>query len=313
MRKAWLLVAAVAVWWWMRGGDDVSHPHRVQAAVLGNGFAMLVNGEVIQLDTGAKVTHRTRLQHTGDVRFVGTRGGPAIGWKDGKNVKLAKVDKDGGPRDVSTWGKHVVMLCDNAASNEHRFGVGWLEADNSIWFVHGPVQRNVLPSDVKPSWCGIASAEENIVLLWRDGQRLMMSFCTRKECSGLVVKVPIDPKETLLGYGCVRDACLFATRDKHGTTKLHRVNERGRAVVKTLEHATRDTAVVVVGVGRSAFAVSYMANDGQATIQRITTDLAFGEVWHFADTDRAPSLAWSAGKLLVAEQGGKAHVLAIPR
>lgn len=273
---------------------------------------MLVDGDVVALDTRGHVTHRTRLQHRGDVRFVGTRGGPAIGWKDDTKVKLAWIDTDGALRDVSTWGRKVVMLCDNAASNEHRFGVGWLESDNSLWFVHGPVQRTALPSDIKPSWCGIAAAEENIALLWREGQRLLMNFCTRKQCSGLTVKVPIDPKETVLGYGCVRDACLFATRDKHGTAKLHRVNERGREVVNTLDAAARDTAVAVVGAGRSAFALSFVAKDGRATIQRVTTELAFAEVWHFP-TDRAPSLAWNAGKLLVADQSGKAYVLQLPQ
>jgi hypothetical protein len=313
MRKAWLLVGAIAIWWWMRGGDAPPAPHRVQAAALPGGFAMLVDGEVVVLDTQAKVTQRARLQHSGEVRFVGMRKGPGIGWKDGRYLKLARITKDGTLAEPSVWGKEVVALCDNAATNDYRFGVAWLESNDTIWFVHGPTKSNLLPSDIKPSWCGIASAEDNIALLFRDGQRTYLNLCTPKGCSSLILKLQIDPKETLLGYGCVRDACLFATRDKHGTTKLYRVDERGRMVTKPLEGATRDTVVAVVGAGRNAFAISYMAKDGRATIQRITKDLGFAQVWHFTDTDRAPSLAWNAGKLLVAEQSGKAYVLDLPR
>jgi hypothetical protein len=308
MRKAWLLVGVIAVWWWMR--DAPAPQHRVQAAVVPGGFAMLVGDQVIELDANAKVQRKRTLRQGGDVRLVGTRGGAAIGWRDGKHVKLAVLDADGAPKDVSTWGTNAIALCDGAATNEYRFGVGWLEGDGRVWFVHGPAQREIASaSAVKPSWCALASAEENIALLWRDGQRLMLNFCTRKECTNLVIKLPIDAKETLLGYGCVRDACLFATRDKHGTTKLYRVDERGRVLVKPLDVATRDTAVEVVGAGRRAFAISYVAKDGQVTIQRVTIDAGLGEVWHFNDTDRAPSLAWRAGKLLVAEHGGKAYVL----
>lgn len=317
-RTAAALVTIAGIWWWRRDAAPPPHPHRTQAAVLADGFAVLADRRMIELDRKGRVQHETTLRlDRRDVRFVGTRAGSAVGWQDGKQVKLAILDADGNPDDVSSWGKRVQKLCDGAATNEHRFGVGWLEADGRVWFVHGPLDRMTVASLVEPpaakaSWCGIASAEQNVALLWREGSRLLMNFCTRKQCTSLVVKVPIDTRDALLGYGCVRDSCLFATRDKHGTTKLHRVTERGRAIVKTLEHATPDTAVSIVGAGTRGFALAYRSNDGRTTIQRVGVDGALANVGHLEASD-PPSLAWAGGRLLVALPSGETRVLALPR
>ena len=315
-----MALAVVGGIWWLRGDEEKrAHPHpRVQIGVLADGFTMLAKKHVIELDREGAKQHEMPLRVDGDVRIVGTRAGTALGWQDGKKLKLATLDTDGKPDEVTTWGKKVVRLCDGAASNEVRFGVGWLESDGRVWFVHGPLARiagEVTTSfelPVKADWCGIASAEQNVALLWREGSRLVLNFCGRKECSGLVTKVPIDTKDTLLGYGCVRDSCLFATRDKQGTTKLHRVTEKGRAIVKTLEHAMPDSPVAVVGAGTRAFAIAYVATDGRATIQRFTVDGSFSNVWHFDAVKQAPSLAWADGNLLVALQSGDVYVLKMP-
>ena len=319
MRKRWLVVVAlVVVWWWQRGDDDVIHPHRPQAAVLADGFALLADRHVVEFDREGNKQHEMKLQlERGNVRFVGTRAGTAVGWQDGKKLKLAIIDSDGRTTDDSTWGKNVKQLCDGAATNEHRFGVGWLESDGTVWFVHGPMNRLATAFEAadlpaKASWCGLASAEHNVALLFREGARILMSFCSKKECSSLVVKVPIDTSDTLLGYGCVRDSCLFATRDKHGTTMLHRVTERGRAITKALEHARPDSPVSIVGAGDRAFAIAYVSTDNNATIQRVAVDGTFTNVWHF-NGEPAPSLAWASGKLFVATPSRSAWVLAMPR
>ena len=324
MRTRWIVgLALVGGIWWMRGDDEEARTThaRVQTAVLSDGFAVLANGRVVEVDRDGAKQHEMKLHVDKDVRVVGTRVGTGIGWQDGKKVKLATLDSDGKPDEVSTWGKRVKQLCQGAATNEHRFGVGWLEADGRVWFVHGPLSRTatagaavVLDADpAGASWCAITSAEQNIALVWREGSRLLLNFCGKKECASLVVKVPIDSSDTLLAHGCVRESCLFATRDKHGTTKLHRVTERGRSIVKTLEHATADTAVAIVGAGDRAFAVSYIAKDGQGMVQRVTVDGAITNVWHFDGAQHAPSLAWAKDRLLVAKQSGDVHVVAMPR
>src|SRR5687768_3197492 len=224
MRKRWFLaLAVVGGMWWMRGDEPARAPDRVQVGVLKNGFTVLANRQILEVDRSGAKQHAMRLQLDGDVRVVGTRAGTAVAWQDGKKIKLATLDSDGKPDEVSTWGKKATRLCDGAASNEHRFGVGWLEADGRVWFVHGPLAQAAFAAPVatKATWCGIASAEHNLALVMRDGSKYLLNFCSRKECSGLVAKVPIDPSATLLDFGCVRDSCLFATRDKEGTTRLH--------------------------------------------------------------------------------------------
>jgi hypothetical protein len=321
MRKRWLLVLVLLVWWIRRDRDlTPSHPHAPQAAVLSDGFGVLADKRIREFDRAGNVTHEMPLRlDRGNVRFVGTRAGPAVGWQDGKKLALAILDGDGSPSEASTWGKNVKQLCDGQATNEHRFGVGYLEGDGKVWFVHGPVDRLaadatavLAPPITKASWCGIASAEQNIVLLFREGARLLMNFCTRRQCESLVVKVPIDTKDTLLGYGCVQDSCLFATRDKHGTTKLHRVTNKGRAITKQLEHARPDSPVAVVGAGTRAFAIAYIATDNNAAIQRVAVDGTLTNVWHTTG-EVAPTLAWAADKLFVAMPSRDAWVLDLPR
>ena len=322
MRKRWVAVLAVVIGgWWMRHDQPSPPPQRAHVAVLADGFAVLAGKRVVTYDrAGGKRREATlRLDRT-DARFVGTRGGAAAGWQDGRKVKVASVGDDGNVGDASAWGKNVRGLCDGAATNEHRFGIGWLESDGRVWVVHGPMEslaaEQLEPVDIAPmakaSWCGVASAEQHLVLLWRDGSRLMMNFCTKKGCSSLVVQVPIDPGARLLGYGCVRDSCLFATRDQHGTTRLHRVTDRRNTLIKTLDHATADTAVSIVGAGTGAFAIAYVAKHGRVAVQRITVDGALSSVTELAAT-QVPSLAWADGRLLLAAPSGDAVVVALPR
>src|SRR5436190_3976389 len=108
--KRWLVVVALIGIWWLRRGEEAAHPHPVQAAVLADGFALLSGKRVIEFDRGGTKQHEMQVKHEGDIRFAGTRVGPAIGWKDGKKMKLAILDGNG-EEDVSSWGKSVTRLC----------------------------------------------------------------------------------------------------------------------------------------------------------------------------------------------------------
>jgi hypothetical protein len=247
MRRTVTIAAGVAAIWWLSSNDDdTSAPaahDRPQAGVLTDGFTVLHGPRgarhIHELDGHGNIERAVPLRMDRDLRLVGTRRGSAVGWQDGKKVQLALVGDDGTLEQRSTWGKNVRQLCDGAASNDHRFGVGWLESDGRVWFVHGPLDHaaagvaapaTLAAEPAGASWCGIASAERNVALLWREGSRLLMNFCTAKKCTSLVVKVPLDRRDTLLGYGCVRDSCLFGTRDKAGNAKLYHVTEKGKAI-----------------------------------------------------------------------------------
>src|SRR5690242_16160871 len=97
MRKRWVaVVGLVGIWWWQRSGDEPAHLHRPQAAVLGDGFALLADGRVVEVDRAGNKQHEMPLRLARDeVRFVGTRAGSAVGYLDGKKFKLAVLDSDG--------------------------------------------------------------------------------------------------------------------------------------------------------------------------------------------------------------------------
>jgi len=319
----WVVIAAVAaVWWVRRRGDDLPAPNpHVQAAVLSDGF-VAVFGEasgrrVYELDRRGGKQRVVPLRLDGDARVVGTRGGTAVGWQAGNKVKLGVLASSGDIEDVSTWGKKVVRLCDGAASNDRRFGVGWLEADGGVWLVHGPVEQGVRTEAIevaadattaKPSWCGIASADEDIALIFRDGRKLMMNLCTRRECKRHVTRVPVADNATLLAFGCARAACLFASRDNQGAIRILRVTENGRVASRAFAEAAPDTQMSIIGTSRQ-FAVSYVAADGLPTVSVLDLDLRVSVLSYFSDTDEAPSLAFGAELMLVATRQGLFHVI----
>jgi hypothetical protein len=316
-------LVVVAGWWIVRGDDDraAAPPARLQAAVIADGFALL-DGDarrVVELDRGAVPRHEMRLRLDTEVRLVGTKTRTAVGWQDGRRVKFGDLDGDGNPEDVSTWGTHVTRLCDGAATSEHRFGIGWLESNGVVHVINGPASGSAEAANLAApaaaaapaanvTWCGVASAEHKVALVWRDGDRWHMSLCAAKRC-GLAVRLPIEKTDTLLGFGCVADGCLFATRDQHGAAVLSRVTERAKIITKPLEPPRADTAVSIVGAGGKAFAVAYAGADGRTTVRRITVDGAFTGVWHFDDAADAPSLAWARGTLLVALTAERMYAL----
>ncbi len=310
MRKVMLLGLVIGSWWMWRSDDEAVAP-RVQAGVLRDGFTVLVDRQVHELDRDARPEHQMSLQLADEVRFVGTSRGSTVGWKDGKKLKLAALDDDGNPDEPSTWGNKVTQLCEGAASNEHRFGIGWLEADNRVWIVHGPMRASELAIDAleldtdaaKVTWCGVASAGPDLALLWRDGNKLKLNFCTPKACSAYVTKVPVPGEEQLLGFGCVRDACLFASRDRSQTV-LRRVFETGRSIKLALSAAADDTRVEIVGTGPRRFALGYLDRERRAVVELRGIDGSVEQSWSF-DEREVPALRWDGARLLVAFSSGK--------
>src|SRR5206468_13126703 len=125
---------------------------------------------VLDVSRDGEIDEHRALRVDSEVRLVGTQRGPTVGWIEGKHLRLATLDRDGSPENPSTSGKSARQLCDGAASNEQRFGIGWLESDGRVWFVHGGLgQLGSAPEATEVAargeWCGIASAERQVVIL----------------------------------------------------------------------------------------------------------------------------------------------------
>lgn len=273
MKRLWLVVVLVSAWCWWRGDDAAPTPEAVHAAVLRDGFALHSEGQPHRVrEISRKGPQRTEhvVEHDGDIRVVGTRSGATAGWLESKKVRIVALKNK---REVGVWGKSARMLCDGVASNDERFGIGWLEADGQIWFVHGPttvesqatdyqtieelaMDEPVLATQADPkNWCGIASAEGNIALFWRDRDRLFINTCTKKKCSPLPATVSFARDDVLLGFGCLRNACLLAARPTNGKPRLAYITESG-STKWTKPLAATELSVSIVGVGGRGFAVT---------------------------------------------------------
>lgn len=325
MRRLWLAIGVLALWWWWRAEEPAPAPDdatEVRAAVLRNGFALHVAGQPHRVrEISRKGPQRAEhvVDRAGEVRVVGTRSGATAAWLDTKKVRLVALEKK---RELGVWGKSARMLCEGVASNDERFGVGWLEADDSVWFVHGPTTvetqaehaalEPMLASQADPkTWCGLASAEGNIALFWRDRDRLFFNMCTKKKCASLPAAVAFPRSDVLLGFGCLRNACLVAARDKHGKARLAYLTESG-STKWTRPLATDRLAVSIVGAGSRAFAVGYVGENG-AEVLRVEPKGATSKVWQGAAADGVPALAWSNGQLLVGQRSGAPSVIPFPR
>jgi hypothetical protein len=314
----WLLVlASLCAWLWWRGGDHTTVDVESQAAVLADGFALHDGHRVVEVDRRGKQRKAHPLSHDDELRLLGTPSGPVAAWLESRKLRLVHVPtgKD------QVWGKSARMLCEGTATNDERFAVGWLEADDTIWYVHGDMQRRSsdtaqigeplsIASTDRKGWCGIASAKDLIALFWRDRDRLFITTCTRKKCSGLPASVTLGRQETLLGFGCVRDACLLAARDRSKEPRLVYVTESG-AAKWTRPLATSVHEVSIIGAGDRAFAVGFVGANGTEVV-RVDRSGNLGPVWKGPSGKHAPALAWSRDQLLVGHDGELA-VVAFPR
>jgi hypothetical protein len=319
----WILaVAVIGAWLWWRGDDR--HATRandggLQTAVLANGFAIYDGHDVVELDRKGKQRKQHRFEHSGDVRLVGTAVGPAAGRIRNRKFELVRVSTGKG----SAWGQSARLLCEGAATNDERFAVGWIEGDDGLTFVHGDLKtkRSDETEDLtveqigamtvgRRNWCGIASAQDKIALFWRDSDRLFIGTCTRKKCE-LPGAVAFDRNQTLLGFGCLRNACLLAARDRSSKTRLMYVTESG-AVKWQKPLDTSLLEVSIIGAGENAFAVGYGV-EGATNVVRVDRKGAITPIWQGSAAKHAPALAWSRDQLLVAHTGSEPHLVGFPR
>jgi len=329
-RSRSILVAGMlgAVLWRWCGSSDPSPTASLgvlHTAVLRDGFAIMEpdgDRHVVEVDTDGTRLRRRAIPVTGDARVIGTHQGAAVAWLDRKKVKLALVKGDGELGPASEWGRHATTLCESAASNDQRFAIGWLENDGRVWFVHGPMSPTMTVSTVaeaqtlRAEWCGITSAEDYIALLWREGARWFLNMCSRKECTGMVARVPLDPKHALLAFGCTREGCLIAFRDQKSNTNLGFIGVTGKKQwVKQLSQATQSTDVTITALGAKAMAVGFVSREG-ANVLRVSKDGAMERAWADPASTEVPSVAWTKDRLLIAipEGGSVRHdVVQAPR
>ena len=288
----------------------------LHTAVLRDGFAIMeADGDrhVVEVDEDGNRRRRRAVPVVTDARVIGTSQGTAVGWLDRKKVKLARVTGDGELGQASEWGRNATALCESAASNDQRFGIGWLESDGRVWFVHGPMSSAV--SGVRHSpvmfagseaevmradWCGITSAGDYIALLWREGSRWFLNMCSKKECTNMVARVPLDPKHALLAFGCTREGCLLAFRDQKSNTNLGWIGVTGKKQwVKPLAQATQSTEVSITAIGKNAMAVGFVSKEG-ASVLRVSKTGAMERAWADPASTEVPSVAWNKDRLLVA-------------
>ena len=305
-------------------GDPAPVDQTLQTAVSRDGFVAMqrTGGElrVIEIDPRGVTRKTTKLAIEGDVRVVGTEGGTAAAWQEGQRIRLVAVE---GNRDLGRWGKTVRHLCEGVASSDTRFGVAWLEADQSVWLVHGPVASSVLDAEIadepdvqrQVAWCGVATAQDDIALIWREQDQLKWVMCTKKKCSGLGTAAKLDLKAVITGAGCLRNACLIASRDPDGATTLGYAAGTGRMKWSVPLAASPTTRVSIVGIGPDAFAVGIATEDGPI-VTRIDRKGESKVVWQDKTLRGAPSLAWASGKLLVSWIDGEtlgSTIVSLPR
>jgi hypothetical protein len=267
----------------------------VQAAVLTDGFVVKLGSRVLELEPTGQLRREHAFDEPGDVRIAGTRVGPIAGYVSGSKVELALIP-DGA---TETWGKRVRKLCDGVASNDANFAFGWLESDESVWIVFGPVAGaadEAIEAEALRGrdWCGVASAGNNIDLFWRDRDKLQWQVCQpRKGCGGIPMRYDLQKGSPVLGIGCLEDACLIASQDRTGTPQIAYVTNRSKVAWTTRVAATSNIAIAATANG---FAVGYTSKDG-AVITRYDRKGTATPVWTGA-TDGPPALAWSKGHLL---------------
>ncbi|CAN5834263.1 hypothetical protein BH11MYX3_BH11MYX3_46020 [soil metagenome] len=331
----WLLLAALTataiVGVGGTAGVEVSSTRELSAAVLFDGFAVLDgtpnDRHVIQVDRdGGSPTRRAIPVIAPEARMIGTWAGVAIGWHDKGKIQFARVTGDGELGEVSTWGKGVTQLCDGTASDELRWGFGWLQKDGRVWLLHGQTKQTVSTlastSDVtaaaaKTVWCGVTSAGSDIGLFWRDAAgKLFVNLCSQKSCSSRVTRIPFDPKQKLEGLACTAKSCLVAFRNDRGAQVGSITLPQGRVTwIKPLADATADTTFSLVAAGDQAFAIGYVSREG-AIVSRVIASSSMVRAWADPYSQEVPALAWADDRLLVAHRHGDKvapEVVPLPR
>lgn len=319
------LVTACAIaglWWWPAASPQA--PSRPQAAVLANGFAAIdSSNRVVEFDADGARRHELTVRGVSNPRVVGLTSGLGVVWRDGKQVVAAGVDREGNPSRSARFGKNVQMMCHGTASNAHKFAVGWAEPDGAVWFVFGPtrspsrslpfapgeperlgddLEAHAVYEDAafggelaRPTFCAVASADRKVGLLWGDGKSVSMALCD-KRCPSIPTPVGLAKGRELLGFGCIRDACVIAARNGR-TLEATWVSSKGKPQwTKPLRDASPETQVALVGTGTQVV-IAY-ATAGEPVVVAASRSGELVTIWQ-GEADGVPSIQWADGQLMI--------------
>ncbi|HWO18277.1 MAG TPA: hypothetical protein VNO30_05860 [Kofleriaceae bacterium] len=309
-RRPLLCLGALAGLWWL-WPDAAERPRpaaapAVQAAVLADGFAAIDGGRrVATWDDDAHRRHE--LAVTGapaGARVIGLGGRVGLVWRDGRRIAVGLVEDGGGVEHVQRFGSRVAAMCLGVATNEHRAGVAWFEATGSVWFVGGPTSRRsaaamlAVPGfdPAKADVCAIASAGEQVALLWTEGSRTSIALCGR-QC-GTPRRIELPKKTAVIGLGCAPGGCVVATRGEGGATQATWIGSNGLARwTQPLPHARPGTPLSITGAGRR-IAIAY-ATANEPVVVTLAAPGELATVWQGA-SDGVPSVVAAGDRLLVA-------------
>jgi len=332
-RHKLLALCVLAGLWWRWHASSPPAPSHPQAAVLADGFAAIdSSNRVVELDPGGGRRRELTIRGIANPRIVGFASGLGVVWRDGRQVAAAEVDAGGTPGKPARFGKNVQMMCKGTASNAHRFAVGWTEPDGAVWIVFGPTKSSSswspgawppgraagagfaddLEADAaydatawggelaRPTFCAVASADQKVGLLWGEGNKVSMALCD-KRCPSIPTTIGLEKGRELLGFGCIRDACVIAARNGH-TLEATWVNLRGKPQwTKPLRDAAPDSQVELVGTGTQV-AIAY-ATASEPVVVAASRSGALAPIWQGA-ADEVPSIQWADGRLVIARHAG---------
>lgn len=307
---------------------EVPTTHDLQVAVLPDGFALMegspADRHVVTVDRdGAHELRRAVPVVATDARMVGTPGGPAVGWVERDKLHFARITGDGELGEVSRWGKRVKQLCAGSVRDENQYGVGWLEADGSVWVLFGAMKQRVTPvtppatSTTRTAWCAVTGAGQKVALVWADHRnRVEVSVCDSKRCS-IAATVPVAKSSQLEQIACHDTRCAMVVKDARGAAGLgwFELATGKLRWAKPLADATPDTAFSITAAGPRAFVVGYVTREG-ATAVRVIESGSMVRAWADPYAQETPALAWAQDVLLVAHRhasGAVPEVVPLPR
>jgi hypothetical protein len=127
-------------------------------------------------------------------------------------------------------------------------------------------------------------------------------MCTKKRCTSLPAGFGLDRKLPVIGFGCLRNACLVAIRDATGVARVALLTETSKTKwSKSLD--TVASEISIIGVGDRSFVAGYATAKGVEVV-RFDRDGGMSSVWRSSATNSAPALSWSSGRLLIAYKRG---------
>jgi hypothetical protein len=312
----------------------------LQTAVLKDGFAILENvgdRHVVEVDQNGTRRRRSAIPTVTETRVFGSPSGAGVGWLQGRRIHIAVIKGDGELGKSSAFGTSVKQMCYGLASNDQRWAIGWLEdRDDRMWFVHGPTVKSMTSESVpgtasdvealsfamaepseRASWCAVRSANDYVALIYRIEAKTFVNMCSKRECSGIQTRMPIDPRDEILDIACQREGCLVALRSRDGTAHLVAFNLRGKSMwTKKLPYATKDSPISLAAAGDRAYAVSLVTEEGPVVDRVLVKNWSCVRAWHGAQGLGHAAITWAKDYLLLAYWDGESlgHDLsAMPR